>query len=351
MAENFVSVSGISTGKQLEGIRKISTEEELSFPIAIGYQLSNKSINKGTQNPRQPKFVDIGELDERTRDNGFVTAIHYYTKYNETILDDLEKVVEAGVDPSRALLQFNTLPVDAEVLNRVRDIGFRVIFKVAVSDKSDKGGYAVWKGDDVQDVIDGDIIPLIEQVFDRADVIDYLMFDPSHGTNLDLDLDEDSLGMRFGREIFDTYELRNVGLVYAGGINPGNVRRVVKRLESFFPGRFSIDTESGVRKEGRLDLGLVRNYLVNYRNTRNSINITRNIIKRLVISGRERSRQSYYIQDSTPDCLDNDPETLAAFVEGCLSDKETERYMNHMEKCKRCLYASSLLIRGMEEYE
>ena len=132
MTMNFVSVSAVSSRDQLAEIGRIYRDEKLLFPVAIGYQVSNKSINQGTQNTRQPRFLELGDLDKGTRDYGFITAVHYYTKDNSTIVGDLEKIAETGIDPSVTLLQFNTLPPSL------------VIFKVAVSDKqTSQEGYAV----------------------------------------------------------------------------------------------------------------------------------------------------------------------------------------------------------------
>ncbi len=61
-SQNFVSISGITNRTQLQGIHKICQEEIFDFPIVIGYQVSNGSINRGTQNPKQPKFLDLGAL-------------------------------------------------------------------------------------------------------------------------------------------------------------------------------------------------------------------------------------------------------------------------------------------------
>jgi hypothetical protein len=266
MPINFVSVSAVTDANQLEEISRIYRAERLSFPVAIGYQVSNKSINQGAQNTRQPRFADLGIIDERTRGYGFITAVHYYTKDNTTILGDLERVIDSGVKPS--VLQFNTLPPSLDVLRKVKNMGFKTIFKVAVSDKqSPQGGYAVWKGEGVQDISSGQINPLITQVCDRKEVIDYVMFDPSHGTNLDLVLDENSLAVRFGKGIISNRDLNHLGLVYAGGIKPSNVKTLTKTLNSFFPNRVSIDVESGVRTDDKIDLDLVRDYLIGYRDS------------------------------------------------------------------------------------
>lgn len=266
MANNFVSISAVSDRDQLAEISRIYQEERLSFPVAIGYQVSNKSINQDTQNTRQPRFLELKNLDKETRDYGFITAVHYYTKDNSTIVGDLEKISKNEIDPSITLLQFNTLPPSLDILTKVKEFGFKVIFKVAVSDKkTSQGGYAVWKGEGVQDVSSGQVYPLVSQVKDRSDYIQYAMFDPSHGTNLDLNLDENSLAIRFGKGIIKSPYLKELGLVYAGGIKPSNVKKITNLLNSFFPNKFSIDTESGVRTNDKLDLDLVRSYLINCR--------------------------------------------------------------------------------------
>ncbi len=268
MTKGFVSISAVSSRDQLEGIGEIVQEEELSFPVVIGYQVSSKSINQGTQNSLQPKFRELRELDRETKSYGLITAIHYYTKDNQTVLSDIERIVSAGINPSLTLLQLNTLPLDVETLGLIRSKGFRIILPVAVSDKKG-GGYAVWRGEGVQDVEGGDVEPLLEQVRERARVIDYALFDPSHGTNLELDLREESLSIRFGRGIIHDDRTRGLGLVYAGGIKPGNVREVTQILRRFFP-KFprgvSIDIQSGVRTSDVLDIKKVREYLVGYKN-------------------------------------------------------------------------------------
>jgi phosphoribosylanthranilate isomerase len=264
MGFNFVSVSGVSEVEQVEKIGKIYRDERLPFPVVIGYQVSSKSIREGLRNPRQPFFKDLGDLERMTRENGLITAVHYYTKDSEMVMGDIETIAETGLDPSQTLLQFNTLPLQSQTLEEIKSYGFSVIFKVAVSDKQSRDrGYAVWKGEGVQDVNSGEVSPLVEQVLERKNSISYVMFDPSHGTNLGLDLDEESLAVRFGKEIIAESDLDHLGLVYAGGINPGNVMQLIQSLRSYFPGGFSVDVESGVRSDDKLDIGLVRDYLVN----------------------------------------------------------------------------------------
>lgn len=265
MAKNFVSISGISNSNQLSAIKNICLEERIDFPITIGYQVSSMSINQGTQNPRQPKFCELSDLDKQTRDYGFTTAIHYYTKDNETILEDMETIVCAAINPE-SLLQFNSLPPTLEILKKVKEMGFKTILKVAVSDKSSvEGGYKVWKGKDVEDVSTGNPASLFNQVYERRNFLTYAMFDPSHGNKLELDLSQESLAIRFGKMIIANKEIDHLGLIYAGGIKPTNIARVTNQLNSFFPERFSIDIEGGVRINNCLNFDLIRDYLKGYR--------------------------------------------------------------------------------------
>ena len=263
MNENFVCVSGIKSGNELSCIDGIRKGYNLNFPIAIGFQVSNKSIHQKTVNARQPKFSDLSQLDAMARQCGFVPAIHYFTKDNETIAGDLE-IIANNIDMGNGstLLQFNTLPAEIDVLKKAKEIGFDSIFKVAVSDKR-SGGYAVWKGDDAQDVSSGNVAPLIEQAREAAPYVSYVMFDPSHGTNLELDLNWKSASVRFGRGVRKLEEMNDVGLVYAGGIGPNNVFGVVRALEGYFYKGASVDTESKVMdSNNQLDMKSVEKYLV-----------------------------------------------------------------------------------------
>ena len=267
----FVSVSGISTADELEKINDISESKNFKFPLVIGYQLSNKSINQGTKNLRQPNFSDLESLARKTVEFGMIPAFHYYTKSLDTTLDDLRKLASKVYAP-QALIQFNTLPLSNETLEDVKDIGFGIIFKVAVSDIK-SGGYSVWQGSEVEDALSGNPETLFEQVRERKDFIDYAMFDPSHGTDFTLNLDRNSLAIRLGKKIISDPSLMHLGLVYAGGINPANVENLTRQLYENLPeDKICIDIESGVRnKDDSLNLNKVRDYLVNYSRSQEAI--------------------------------------------------------------------------------
>ncbi len=113
---------------------------------------------------------------------------------------------------------------------------------------------------------------LFSQVQEREHVIDYVLFDPSHGTNLGLDLREDGLAIQLGKKISSRDLMSHLNLVYAGGINPDNVGEITKTLHSYFPNRFALDIESGVRNsQNRLDMNLIRGYLSNYAKAREEL--------------------------------------------------------------------------------
>ena len=124
-------------------------------------------------------------------------------------------------------------------------MGFSNIFKVPISNKKNSdGGYSVWKGELVEDVETGESESLLRHVFSYLGYIDYVMFDPSHGTNLNLDLNENSLAVKFGLEIRmrktemeEISSRSDLGLVYAGGIKPNNLKKMVGKITKLFPRR------------------------------------------------------------------------------------------------------------------
>lgn len=255
-SDNYVSISGVTDFKQLKEISECVNKDGVQGPVVIGYQISHRSINRGTQNNRQPKFGHLGTLVSATEDSGLKPAFHYFTRDNGKIVEDLRKFARK-VRPlfsKGPLVQFNTLPPSLETLESVKEMGFDIIFKVAVSNKgSSEGGYSVWKGKGVEDVNEGDVKALVDQVEKRSLLIDYVMFDPSHGTNLGLDLREGSLAVEFGKEVRRRECMNNIGLVYAGGMHPGNIEGLVRTLYGQFPEGASVDTESGVRDIGKVD--------------------------------------------------------------------------------------------------
>jgi phosphoribosylanthranilate isomerase len=267
MEKNWISISGVSNLNELDAIKQIYIDEDLDYPLVIGYQCSNKSINLGTRNPRQPFFSDLSNLDKKTQGHGFTTALHYFTSDNNTILPDIEKILLYNINPT--LIQFNTLPPSQKILKFVRDMGLEIILKIPIADKS-KGGFKVWSGDVVEDVSYGNLNTLLNVVYERRNLIDYAMFDGSHGNNMQLDLSEESLAIRFGKELTTKKDFDKIGLVYAGGIKPDNVEIIAGLLDYYFKDRVSIDAEGGLRKNNILDMGLVRDYLAGYKKSRNS---------------------------------------------------------------------------------
>ena len=263
LEKNFVSLSGVTSSNELVKIAQIKERTGIEYPLAIGYQLSNKSMNQGINNKRQPPFESIRELDRLTKSRGLIPSYHYYTKNNSTTFGDLERLAKEVDLSNRTLLQLNTLPLQTDDYRKIKNLGFEIIYKLPISNK-ESGGYAVWKGDEVQDASKGDARILIRKAKKVVGFADHLMFDPSHGTNHALDLSEDSLAIQFGDLVSINAAMVGMGLVYAGGINPENAKEVIERLKGHFEEiGFSIDTESGVRNErNELDLNKVRDYLI-----------------------------------------------------------------------------------------
>lgn len=260
MNRDFICVSGVTREEELHWISYFTYINNLDN-TAIGFQVSNSSINKGTTGERQSEFSELKNLVSLSRINGITPAIHYFTNDNETVLGDLETIA-SNIDMScgSTLLQFNTLPLETSVLKEVKKMGFDTIFKIPVSNKENERGYSILRGGDVQDVSSGEVAPLIEYAREVAQDVSYVMFDASHGTNLELDLSENSLPIRFGKGIRELGEMDNVGLVYAGGIGPDNVYDMMRTLGEYFPRGVSVDAESAVMSSDGLDRKKIGEY-------------------------------------------------------------------------------------------
>jgi len=265
-AKQFLSVSAVRSKQELESIVRIRDRTKIKTPIAIGFQVSEKSINTGGTNNRQAPFGELPDLVKQANDWGLIPAIHYYSKNPDGFIGaDLQKMADSGLFGYKPILfQFNTLPPNPLLLAGLQKEGVDVIFKVAVADKTNEATPIVWRdGRNVVDVNTGDVNLLVQQVRDNFDFISYAMFDPSHGTDYKVDLNEERMGIKFGKAIITEPELDRIGLVYAGGISHRNVVKVVKTLSSYFGDRFSIDAESGLRDMGGLNMNKVRCYLEN----------------------------------------------------------------------------------------
>lgn len=256
----FVSISAVTSLDELKDIARIKDQLKPNFPVVIGWQLSSSSINDGTQNSRQPPFHEIKNLYKAALDNDIVSAFHYYTKDMNSMEDDLEILAnKLNFFDQVKLLQFNTLPPSEENLEVFRGFGFSPILKVPIADKrlAPKG----YQSHRVNDIRQAKADDLHSQARSVSGLINYVMFDPSHGVGLELGTSKDNLGIHMGHLITSDLGMNRVGLVYAGGIGPNNARNILSNLKRNFPRRVSIDSQSAIRTQDRLDSNKVKEYL------------------------------------------------------------------------------------------
>lgn len=266
MEGRFISISGVTNSDDLKTISRIAREEDTWERVVIGLQVSTRSINEGTRNPRQPSFGDIDRLIGITYELGMEPAIHYATRDLNTVIPDIKKMNDSlRYD---VMLQFNTALPTQEILEFAREKGFQTIVALPLVDKSRPGGgYFAWKGKDSEDSRNTSAERLIERLLPIRKHVDYVLFDPSHGTGEVTNFGPESLAIQFGKNFFDPRVtgniFRDVDLIYAGGIGPDNVHEVARAIySSGLPSeRVSIDSESNLRTDDKLDLDKVRLYL------------------------------------------------------------------------------------------
>lgn len=235
----FISISGVTTETQLEQIAEIKKDYAIfdkEYQLVIGFLASENTLSKKSS-ARRPKLADFPELVFKARQLGLIPALHYHTKTPTTIIDDIEVFYDlVDFDVSFNFLQLNVKNLNLEIVKNVAETfdETEIIYKIRDSYKRSVFGSQ-----------------FLNETKVLKDYINYYMFDPSHGKG-------DSFEINHLRH----YELipHFVNMVFAGGFSPDNIiDRLLEISERHTD--FSIDVESGVRTDDKLDMNKVRAYL------------------------------------------------------------------------------------------
>jgi len=241
---DYISVSGITSPEETRelflNIRHIAMKKFIAQgynfahkDLVIGYQFSHKSIYEGPSNSRQLRIENTYQLMELNQFLGFDAGLHYYTKDFSTIIDDLDILLNKNkLSNFVTMLQFNTkTPIDVDILRDIKnEYNQRIIFKVPVEEE----------GVNIIEKKDYTLDQLVQLVEERGDYIDYAMYDPSHGTGTEMDLNK---ATAFGKEMKKLHK----NIVLAGGFNPKNIEASLDRIILELGQEFSIDAEGGLR--------------------------------------------------------------------------------------------------------
>ncbi len=250
----YVGVSGVSAAGEARNVVSLMRRSGFTMQAGhipmMGLQVSWKSLDFGLSkgNNRVPRLGDLPLILEAVKGEVFPT-IHYYTKRQEKVVTEIEKVIE-----------YNSI-YDSGLVGGLQING---VFPKPDSLEELKKAYPSLKLTLQTRIYRNEIETLAEELAAYHGIIDYALLDSSGGRGREFD----------SKQMIEAYRILKdkgleAGIVFAGGITGENVVHKIKTLvkETGEKG-FSIDAEGGLRDRlgdgygnDRLNLDKVSAYL------------------------------------------------------------------------------------------
>jgi hypothetical protein len=263
LKQPYVGVSGVVSSEiqaSLEDIAAESGLHEKGRLLALGVKAVHKTQFLDIENKYGKEWYPVGEeafnnalRHDNPNTNTIAVAQAYLDiehvdseEYREKFLG---RIVERG-QPWLQAIQFDMLPWHAnretlKFLERVKEQDVEVFLQAHKNAMDELGPDGV-----------------VRQLGHYAHIIDYLLFDSSHGTGQRLD----TAALRpFVAEAYDKLNLSQTGIALAGGLHGTVVREDLPELVAQFP-NLSWDAEGQLHptnQDGKrpLDLAVVEDYL------------------------------------------------------------------------------------------
>lgn len=259
----YVGVSGIVSPEMESSLEAIATNVGLhdsSRLLALGVKAVHKTQFLDTENKYGPEWYPVGEEafrnalrhDRPNADTIAVAQAYLDVKHVDSVQyrqQFLRKIVDRG-GPWLQAIQFDMLPWHnnsdtLRFLEEVKDKNVAVFLQAHKSAMEELGPKGV-----------------VRKLGKAAHLVDYLLFDSSHGTGKRLDV---SALRPFVAEAYEQFDLSQIGIALAGGLNGSVVRETLPELVADYPS-LSWDAEGQlhpVDSDGRrpLDLQAAKGYL------------------------------------------------------------------------------------------
>lgn len=231
-AQPYVGVTGPVNITEVEKVLDIfenryDPSRSIHIPM-MGFLVSYKTLNgMPTENRRYPPVSELRPLFQETSGHFCLPMIHYNTREQETLAEQVGKIFEEIYDCCQAL-QLNVVWPDAGQVRKVKD-NFPEMKTVLQFSRSATAGRNIQE--------------ISEKVKEYGDAISYALIDPSGGKGQEFSM-KDSL------ELYNTLrnEAPNVTIGFAGGFSGENVeKRVREIIAKTGSAEFCIDAEGGLR--------------------------------------------------------------------------------------------------------
>jgi len=263
MKQPYIGVSGVVSPEMQSSLEEIANTvgiHEKGRLLALGVKAVHKTQFLDIENKYGADWYPVGEESfkhalrhDNPNPNTIAVAQAYLDveyvgnkDYREMFL---KRIVERG-RPWLQAIQFDMLPWDTnnetlDFLEKVKEQNVEVFLQVHKNAMESLGPNGV-----------------IRRLGHYTNLIDYLLFDSSHGTGKRLD---SSILSPFIATAYDSLDLSKTGIALAGGLNGQVVREDLPRLIEQYP-NLSWDAEGQLHPMNKdckrpLDLGVTEDYL------------------------------------------------------------------------------------------
>lgn len=238
MLKPYVSICGVRTQVQAQGLRKLFVEQQYKTHIgALGFVTSTDSLS-GQQ---FPQFLTLSELLPLLEKAPVVNIIHHCSFKPENIVQEIHQILNYEEIYDRGLcrtVQLNNALIDVrtlkEIKERYEDLNIVLSIDKELISNSD----------------------LLNEIKIRQRYLAYFLIDPSYGTGTPFDVQQCS-------EIFQQLIALFPHLVggFAGGLNSATVATVAQEIQKNNILSFSLCVDSGVRGTNGCDIDKAAIYL------------------------------------------------------------------------------------------
>lgn len=253
-AKPYVGVTGPVSVSETQAICKEFAKAGYSMATPhipmLGFLVSHKTLNgQATANRRYPSFDSLPDLLRATK-GSVLTMVHYNTKEMETLADQVSAVFDGVYDNGLCkALQLNLVWPDIYQVARIKEKhpDMQIVFQASHKAMADKTPTQIAQG-----------------IRSYADLLDYVLIDPSGGRGLAFEL-ESSISLYFALK----EHCPSLTIGFAGGFTGENVGpRTMQIIQRIFTEGFCIDAEGGLRDkitneygDDLLNIKKVRTYL------------------------------------------------------------------------------------------
>ncbi len=238
MLKSYVSICGVRTRDQAQGLRKLFAQQHYTTHIgALGFVTSTDSLT----GRRFPQFLTLPELLPLLEKSPSENIIHHCSSKAENIAQEVEQILSYGEIYEKGLcraVQLNNGLVAVETLKRIKE-RYEDLHIVLSIDKEAMSNPK-----------------LIAEINDRKHYLTYFLIDPSYGTGTPFDVQQCA---EIFQQLVDNFPHLIGG--FAGGLNSDTVTGVAQEIQKNNIQSFSLCVDSGVRGTNGCDLEKAATYL------------------------------------------------------------------------------------------